>query len=124
MKLAALTAAALLTAGSVSAMEIGNTGVSLGATTVAEYAVNAGRTSIVLTPALAYSNWGVDLAASTDIAVYDNEFVLMNALDALPTIEFSASYDVMDNASAYVKSSWDLDAMEMGEITLGVAFSF
>jgi hypothetical protein len=124
MKLAALTAAALLTAGSVSAMEIGNTGVSLGATTVAEYAVNAGRTSIVLTPALAYSNWGVDLAASADIAVYDNEFVLMNALDALPTIEFSASYDVMDNASAYVKSSWDLDAMEMGEITLGVAFSF
>jgi len=124
MKLAAITTAALLTAGSVSAMEIGNTGVSLGATAVAEYAVNAASMSVVLTPAVAYSAWGVDLAASADIAVYDNEFVLMNALDALPTIDFSASYAVMDNASAYVKTSYDLSTSEMGEITLGVAFSF
>lgn len=124
MKLAAITTAALLTAGSVSAMEIGNTGVSLGATAVAEYAVNAASTTVVVTPAVAYSAWGVNLGASADISVYDNEFVLMNALDALPTIDFSASYAVMDNATAYVKTSYDLSASEMGEITLGLAFSF
>lgn len=124
MKLAAFTAAALVAASSASAMEIGNTGISLGAEAVAEYTVDAGNMTVVLTPELAYTAWGVSLAASTDLSVYNNEFVLMNALDTLPVIDLSATYSIMDNASAYVKSSWDLETMDRGEVTLGVSFSF
>lgn len=124
MKLAAFTAAALLAASAASAAEIGNTGLLLNTNAVAEYTVNAGDMSVVVTPEIGYTNWGMIFAASTDVVVYDNELVLMDAFGSLPVIDFSASYDLNGMATAYVKSSWDLDAMDMGEITLGVAFAF
>ena len=124
MKLAAFTTAALLAASAASAAEIGNTGLLLNTNAVAEYTVNAGDMSVVVTPEIGYTNWGFIFAASTDVVVYDNELVLMDAFGSLPVIDLSASYGLNDMATAYVKSSWDLDSMKMGEITLGVSFAF
>lgn len=122
MKFAAITAAALLvSATSIQAAELGATGISLGATTVAEYNVETENMTLELTPSLGYGLYGADLTLSTDLMVYNDEYVF---LDDNPTIDFKVGYGVWDNSEVYVETGYDLELEDMSDVVVGMSFSF
>lgn len=122
MRLLATTAAALLLATSASAMDLGM-GLSLNTEVTAEYAVDAEKLTLT-TPELGYTLSGFDITASTELAIYNGEFVVEDTFSTLPTIDFTVEREVMNGLTAYVETSYDLDAGERGEITLGTTFAF
>ena len=130
MKFAAIAAATLLTATSVSANEIGATGISWGVETEAAYTINdaAGADvedfGVKLTPEIGYTMFGVGLTADMDIAVYNNEeFKLDKAFDN-PKINFGASYEVFNGLSLLGETTWDIDAEDAVSSKVGATFSF
>jgi len=122
MKFAAITAAALLvSATSIQAAELGATGISLGATTTAEYNVDAENMTLELTPTVGYGLYGMDLTASTDLMIYNDDFVFM---DTNPTLDFKVAYGVWDGLEVYAETGYDLEKEDRADIVLGAAFSF
>ena len=122
MKFAAITAAALLvSATSIQAAELGATGISLGATTTAEYNVDAENMTLELTPTVGYGLYGMDLTASTDLMIYNDDFVFM---DTNPTLDFKVAYGVWDGLEVYAETGYDLEKEDRTDIVLGAAFSF
>jgi len=130
MKIAAITAAALLAATSVSANEIGATGITWGVDTEAAYTINdaAGADvsdfGVKVTPEIGYSMFGIGLTADMDIAVYNNEeFQLQNAFDD-PKINFGASYELFGGLELFGETTWDVDGSEAVSSKVGATFSF
>ena len=130
MKFAAIAAATLLTATSVSANEIGATGNSWGVETEAAYTIHdaAGAdvedVGVKLTPEIGYTMFGVGLTADMDIAVYNNEeFKLDKAFDN-PKINFGASYEVFNGLSLFGATTWYIDAEDAVSSKVGATFSF
>jgi hypothetical protein len=126
MKIAALAAAATIAATSVSAMDLGSTGLSLNTEVDASWDLDADTNNILVTlePELGYSIAGVSLTAGMDLDVYKNEeFVLGDQFDAL-SIDFGASYQIMEGLSAYGETTWDVEASELEASKVGVTFSF
>lgn len=121
MKFAAITAAALLSATSIQAAELGATGISIGATATSEYNVDAENMTVEFTPSLGYNVWGTDFTLSSDIAIYDDEVVLF---DENPTIDFKIGYGIWDNAEVYVETGYDLEAEARTDVVVGASFSF
>ena len=118
---AAVAATFLTTA--AHAVDLGN-GVSVGAEMDAHWAVDAEALSMTLTPEMGYSNWGNDFTVSTDLDVYSaEEFQLGDAFDSL-VVDFEVTRPWMSNIELYGKTSYDFDAEERGEITVGATFSF
>ena len=123
MKVITTAAAAVLLTTAVNAAEIGN-GLSLSAEVDTNWAYDAEALTMTLTPEMGYANWGNDFTLSTDLDVYSSEeFQLGDALDTM-ILEFKVTRDVMSNVELYGKTSWDLDAAERGEISIGATFSF
>ena len=126
MKIAALAAAATIAATSVSAMDLGSTGLSLNTEIDASWDLDADANNILVTlePELGYSIAGVSLTAGMDLDVYKNEeFVLGDQFDALE-LDFGASYMVMDGLKAYGETTWDVEASELESTKVGVSFTF
>jgi len=126
MKIAALTVAATIAATSVSAMDLGSTGLSLNTEVDASWDLDADTNNLLVTlePELGYSIVGVSLTAGMDLNVYQNEeFVLGDQFDAL-SIDFGASYQIMEGLSAYGETTWDVEASELEASKVGVTFSF
>ena len=126
MKIAALAAAATIAATSVSAMDLGSTGLSLNTAVDASWDLDADTNNLLVTlePELGYSIAGVSLTAGMDLNVYQNEeFVLGDQFDAL-AIDFGASYQIMEGLSAYGETTWDVEASELEASKVGVTFSF
>ena len=124
MKLVAVATVAALGATAAQA-EIANVaGFSFGATTTTEYTVDAENLTLTVEPSVSYGLMGVDLSASTELSIYDDEFVVEDTFDALPVVDLRAEKAVWDNITVYGETSWDLDASERGEITLGASFAF
>ncbi len=130
MKFAAIAAAALVTATSVSANEIGATGISWGVETEAAYTINdaAGADvedfGVKVTPEIGYTMFGVGLTADMDIAVYNNEeFKLDKAFDN-PKINFGASYEVFGGIELFGETTWDIDGEDAVATKVGATFSF
>lgn len=126
MKIAALAAAATIAATSVSAMDLGSTGLSLNTEVDASWDLDADTNNLLVTlePELGYSIAGVSLTAGMDLNVYQNEeFVLGDQFDAL-SIDFGASYQIMEGLSAYGETTWDVEASELEASKVGVTFSF
>lgn len=121
MKYAALTAAALLTATSIQAADIGATGISIGASATSEYNIDAENMTLELSPSMGYELWGTDLSVSTDLMIYNDEFVFM---DVNPIIDFKVGYGIMDNAEFYVETGYDLELDDMSDVVVGATFSF
>jgi hypothetical protein len=122
MKFAAITAAALLvSATSIQAAELGATGISLGATTTAEYNVDAENMTLELTPTVGYGLYGMDFTASTDLMIYNDDFVFM---DTNPTLDFKVAYGVWDGLEVYAETGYDLEKEDRADIVLGAAFTF
>ena len=126
MKIAALAVAATIAATSVSAMDLGSTGLSLNTEVDASWDLDADTNNLLVTlePELGYSIAGVSLTAGMDLNVYQNEeFVLGDQFDAL-SIDFGASYQIMEGLSAYGETTWDVEASELEASKVGVTFSF
>lgn len=130
MKIAAITAAALLTATSVSANEIGATGITWGVESEAAYTINdaAGNAvedfGVKITPEIGYTMFGVALTADMDLPVYNNEeFQLSNAFDE-PKINFGATYEVFGGIELFGETTWDVDGSEAVSSKVGATFSF
>jgi opacity protein-like surface antigen len=122
MKLAAITAATLLaSATTIQAMDIGSTGISVGATTVAEYNVDAENITLEVTPSMTYSLYGTDVKLSSDLMVYNDDFVFM---DVNPILDFKVGYDVWDHAEVYVETGYDLELEDRIDVVVGMSFSF
>lgn len=130
MKIAAITAAALLTATTVSANEIGATGITWGFETEAAYTLNdaAGNDvedfGVKVTPEIGYTMFGVGLTADMDIAVYNNEeFKLDQAFDE-PKINFGASYELFNGLELFGETTWDVDGEDAVSTKVGATFAF
>ncbi len=130
MKFAAIAAATLLTATSVSANEIGATGISWGVETEAAYTINdaAGNDvedfGVKITPEIGYTMFGIGLTADMDLPVYNNEeFKLDTALDN-PKINLGASYEVFGGIELFGETTWDIDAEDTVSTKVGATFSF
>jgi len=126
MKIAALAAAATIAATSVSAMDLGSTGLSLNTEIDASWDIDADTNNLLVTlePELGYSISGVSLTAGMDLDVYKNEeFVLGDQFDTLE-LDFGASYNIMENLKAYGETTWDVEASELESTKVGVSFTF
>lgn len=124
MKFAAITAAALLTATSISAAEIGSTGITIGAEADTKYDLDAEDLSLTLTPEVGYTLMGLNFTADMDIDVYSNEeFQLQDAFDA-PMIGLEVEYELLPSLELYGKTTWDVDAGDTSSSSIGATFSF
>ncbi len=130
MKFAAIAAAALVTATSVSANEIGATGITWGVESEAAYTINdaAGVAvedfGVKITPEIGYTMFGVGLTADMDIAVYNNEeFQLSNAFDN-PKVNLGASYEVFGGIELFGETTWDFDTDDNVSTKVGATFAF
>ena len=126
MKIAALATAATIAATSVSAMDLGSTGLTLNTEIDASWDLDADDNNLLITlePDLGYAWMGVNLTAGLDLNVYkDQEFVLGDQFDALE-IDLGASYMIMNGLKAYGETTWDVEASEIEETKVGVAFTF
>jgi hypothetical protein len=130
MKIAAITAAALLAATSVSANEIGATGITWGVETEAAYTINdaAGNSvedfGVKVTPEIGYTMFGIGLTADMDLPVYNNEeFKLDQAFDN-PKINLGATYEVFGGLELFGETTWDVDASDAVSSKVGATFAF
>ena len=123
MKIITTAAAAALLATTVNAADLGN-GLSVGAELDTNWKMDAEALSMTLTPEMAYSNWGNEFTVSTDLDVYSaEEFQLGHAFDHM-VLDFEVTRPWISNIELYAKTSWDIDAAERGEISVGGKFSF
>ena len=130
MKIAAITAAALLAATSVSANEIGATGITWGVDTEAAYTINdaAGADvedfGVKVTPEIGYTMFGVGITADMDLPVYNNEeFKLDQAFDN-PKINLGATYEVFGGLELFGETTWDVDASDTVSSKVCATFAF
>ena len=126
MKIAVIAVAATIAATSVSAADIGNTGISIGAELDNRYNVDAEALTITLTPEIGYNFAGFGLSASTDLLLADNDGLTANK-DKLPTFDFGAEYGMNMwglGATAYAETGYDLEAEDMSDVEVGVKFKF
>ena len=130
MKFAAIAAAALVTATSVSANEIGATGITWGVETEAAYTINdaAGVAvedfGVKITPEIGYTMFGVGLSADMDIAVYNNEeFQLSDAFDN-PKVNLGATYEMFGGIELFGETTWDFDTSDNVSTKVGATFAF
>ena len=130
MKFAAITAAALLTATSISANVIGATGITWGVESEAAYTINdaAGNAvedfGVKVTPEVGYTMFGVGLTADMDLPVYNNEEFKVNKAFDNPKINLGATYEVLSGVELFGETTWDIDAEDAVSSKVGATFSF
>ena len=125
MKFAALATVAMITATSVTAAEIGSTGISIGAELDNNYNVDTEDFTITLTPEVGYAWNGFDFTASTDLSVLENDTVTF--ADEMPTLDFGVEYGIqlwMLDATLYGETGYDLELEDMADVEMGMKFSF
>jgi len=120
MKIAAFAAAATLVATSASAIELGNTGVSLGGKFDTKYDTGVEEFAMEFVPKAGINRWGVDFEASTTFDILE-----LNADDdVFKGIDFEAGYTIGGTGlRAYGEIGTDAD-FEFGDATVGVSFEF
>jgi opacity protein-like surface antigen len=124
MKKVLLTSAAIVAfASAASAMDLGN-GFTAGGEVAAAYTVDAGDTTVVLTPEVVYSSGAFTTTASVDISVYENGFTLDDQFKIGQTVDFELTYDVRDNLELMMETSYDFNAGARDEVTLTATYSF
>ena len=115
MKFITLTIAALLTATTINAAELGG-GFSAGATLEAEYNFDTEAESITATPYVGYNLWGINWGVETELD-------MQNLSDEELDLEWSMRYPFLDNAEAYLKVETNED-FDTDDLTVGASFKF
>ena len=119
MKTTIITAAFVLAASTLSAAELGMTGIGIGATADVNYTTGADVFAMDLTPAATFNKWNVDFTAETTI-----DILSLNDGDIFKGIDLSTGYNLWNTGlRAYTEISVDAD-WEMGDLKTGLSFAF
>jgi len=124
MKIAAIAAATMVTLAACAgteaeAVELGNTGVSLGGKFDTKYDTGAEEFAMEFVPKAGINRWGVDFEASTTFDVLG-----LNEDDVFKGIDLEAGYTIGNTGlRAYGEIGTDAD-FEFGDATVGVSFEF
>ncbi len=120
MKLLTTTVAAIVLTTTVATADI-----DLGGEVTAQRNSDTNTDTIVLTPEMTWSGIEqLELTLSSKLSIYNNEFVLDDTVEILPTLNFEAEYDLNDSLELFAKTSYDLEAEERGDLTIGATYSF
>ena len=125
MKIAAFTAAAMITATSAMAADLGG-GLSIGAELDNKYNIDTEKFTMTVTPEVGYSAWGAGFTLGADINLYNGDEFAFNE-DKMPTLDFGAEYGIGLwglSSTAYAETGYDLEAEEMSDIEIGLKFAF
>ena len=115
------TAAVFGLTSAATAAELG-AGFSLNNTATAEYNIDAEAFTLKTEPTLAYDAYGLaTLSVGSELMLFENEEF---ALDTLPTLDFRADKEVYTGLTVYGEVSYDLEAEDRGDMTVGASFSF
>jgi len=119
MKTLALATALIVAAGAASAVEIGNTGISIGGTVDANYTTGLDVWAVDLTPRAQYSSWGITFGAETTFDVMG-----LNDGDIFKGLLLDAAYKIGNTGlTAYGEIGTDAD-FTFGDAKIGVSFAF
>ena len=117
--LAIVAAAGIFAATSASAIDLGATGVSIGATVDANYTTGVDTYAVDFTPSAGYNAFCIGLGVETTFDVFK-----FNEGDVFKGLDFDASYSLgATGASVYGEVGTDAD-FEFGDVTVGAKFSF
>lgn len=120
MKIAAITAAAMITATSVSAIELGASGVSVGGKFDTKYDTGTEEFAMEFVPKASINMWGTDFSASTTFDILE----LNTADEIFKGLDLEAGYTIGGTGlRAYGEIGTNSD-FEFGDATLGVSFEF
>lgn len=117
MKLTAAVAATVVAMATSSYAQ----GVSLSGDVVTEYNTDTEVLTLSVNPELATTAYNVEFTLGSDIAVYNDEFVIG---DVKPTLDFGASYMLQSNVEVYGKVSYNLETESRGDVVVGAKYSF
>lgn len=81
-------------------------------------------TQFTVTPEVTYGWNYIDLTASTDLKLWDDELVIDDTFDVMPTIDFEVSHFVTPATEITLGTSYDLEAEQRGDIVAGISFNF
>jgi hypothetical protein len=124
MKFAAIAVAAMITATSASAAELGATGISIGAELDTFYDFDTEGVGSVVTPEVGYTMMGVSLTASTDLALIEGDKVVAKDMLDAPIVSFGAEY-TMGVANLYGEVDVDVtNDFDTSAAKVGVSFKF
>ena len=126
MRTIVLATVAAMAATSVTAMDLGTSGLTLNTEVVTKHLVDAGTTAITINPELGYNYGLVDFTVGTKLSVWDNDlaFTLDNELDHLPVVDLGITYGLTDSLELEAITTYDLEARDRGEMTIKATFSF
>lgn len=125
MKIAAIAAAAMITATSAMAADLGG-GLSVGAELDNKYNVDDEKFTMTVTPEVGYAAWGADFTVSSDLNLYNGDEFALNE-DKAPTVDFDVEYGIGLwglNSTAYAGTGWNFETEDQTPIEVGVKFSF
>ena len=119
MKTTIIATAFVMAASTLSAAEIGTTGIGLGAEIDANYTTGADVFAMDFTPAVTFNNWNVDFKAETTI-----DILSLNDGDIFKGIDFSTGYNIGNTGlRAYTEIGVDAD-WNVGDLKTGLSFAF
>ena len=129
MRTFVLAMVAAMAATSATAMDLPINGLSLNTDVVLEHKLDASTTQLDLAPELEFAPSavaGLALTAGMNIDVWDNtnQFTLDTEFDVMPTIDFGATYQAMDNLELELGTAYNFETKERTEITLTTTFAF
>lgn len=129
MRTFVLAIVAAMAATSATAMDLPVAGLSLNTDVVLEHKVDASTTQLDLAPELEYAPGavaGLALTAGMNIDLWDNtnNITLDTEFDVMPTIDFGATYQAMDNLELELGTAYNFETKERTEITLTSTFAF
>ena len=126
MKFLVVTTAAMLAATSAAqALEIGSTGISVGAELDAYYDVDKESTQMTLTPELGYSYGNILFSLETELDVISNDTLQFEEMFDDPVLTFETEYHLWGpNAKLYGETNWDIDERDLSDGQVGVKFKF
>lgn len=99
-------------------------GLSFGGEVKGEANFTTEAETITLTPEMTYGISGFDLTASTDLTLYNDEFVISDTLDTRPTLDLEVSYFLREDTELTLGTSYDFETETRGDIIGAVTFKF
>ena len=129
MRTFVLAAAAAMAATTASAVDLPIPGLALNTEVVAEHKIDAATTTVVANPELEWQpmiDGALTLTTGMELSLYDNVggVTALDNFDEMPTIDFGASYMLLENLELEAGTSYNFETDSRSDITLSATFSF
>lgn len=119
---AMLSTAAIASTATASAQLVEINNLKLGGDVTLEHNFDALSSTVVVSPELRYVLVdGLDLVASTDFTLYDNE---LNFAFENPTLNLALEYALYDTWFLELNGSYNLETEERGDVSVKLIYSF